>query len=84
MKVAIIGGKASTTLIEALIKGVEEKTGEKIEFVDMHLKDIEEFTQILPENKDTYTFELIKHEKPFYPKKKHCPKGHEKPYKFHK
>ena len=40
MKVAIIGqGKAS--LIEALVKAVEEKTGETVEFVNVHSEDIE-------------------------------------------
>lgn len=84
MKVAIIGGQASTTLIEALIKAVEEKTGEKIEFVDMHSKDIEEFTQILPTDTKKYTLELASIVEPFDPEGKYFRKGHKKPYKFHR
>lgn len=42
-KIAIIGsGKG--TILEAIVKAVEEKTGEKVELVNIHSKDMEVLT----------------------------------------
>ncbi len=49
MKVAIMGhgGIGKTTLIEAMIKAVEMKTGEQIEVVNIHSKDSEFLNQMI-------------------------------------
>ena len=88
MKIAVIGhvdhGKVS--MIEALVKGVEKKTGEKIELVTIHEKELEFLTQEIHINKPSdLEFEINNSmlEEPF-PKSKPFAKGHEHPYKYHR
>ena len=82
MKVAIIGqGKAS--LIEALVKAVEEKTGETVEFVNVHSEDIEELTS--PIEMPKVDFKLTNYQIDYVPTiKDKKTKGHERPYKYHR
>ena len=43
----IVGSRSHPSLIEAMIKAVEEKTGEKIECVNIHSKDAEFLNQTI-------------------------------------
>lgn len=89
MKIAVIGhvDHGKTSIIEALVKGFEEKTGEKVEFVTVHDNEIDLLVrkQELPKVEEL-VFEINNYriEEPFFPKAKHCPKGHERPYKYHR
>jgi len=60
MKVAVIGHMepAKTTLIEAMIKAVESKTGEQVEFVNVHANEKEFFTQPIREKAISITNEM--------------------------
>lgn len=88
MKVGIIGhiGDDAALLAEALIRKFEEKTGEKVELVHVnHDQDYsipEELISTTLGIRNIQTPDLIDHS--FYPKAKHCPKGHERPYKYHR
>lgn len=60
MKVGIIGGigPAKTTLIEELVKAVEQKTGEQIEFVTVHANEKDFFNQPIREKAISITKEM--------------------------
>lgn len=83
MKVAIIGTNApQQTLIEALVKAFEEKTGEQVEFVNIHSKDAEILTQKVPIKEiDPCILEPIEQ---FTPPPVQKTKGHKRPYKYHR
>ena len=82
MKVAIIG-QGNATLIEALVKAVEEKTGETVEFVNVHSKDIEELTK--PIDMPKVEFEVKNYKVEYVPIiKGKKTKGYEHPYKYHR
>lgn len=79
MKIAIIGtDKPGKAEIDALIKAVEEKTGETVEIVNLHEGEFD-----LPEQTMSFkfdpSFKLI--EQPFPEPKR---KGHIRPYKYHR
>ncbi len=87
MKVAVIGHvDHKTTILEALIRAVEAKTGEKVELVHVNHDEFEllgfKSEPILIKDFDMEIPKLIDHH--FYPKAKHCTKGHERPYKYHR
>lgn len=93
-KVIIIGGligPEKTTIVEALVKGVEARTGEQVECVMVHKEDIE---TLLPGADVGALFPQIEHnpeplilrarpeiKEPFIETKI---KGHIRPYKFHR
>ena len=82
-KVGIIGNVAPSglTFIEALVRSVEEKTGEKIQVVNIHQKDVEYLTQKIPvEDIDPVIIKPISIQAVVSETKS---KGHERPYKFH-
>lgn len=60
MKVGIIGhvDHGKTTIIGALVKAVELKTGEQIEFVSMHEKEKQFFTKPIREEAISITNEM--------------------------
>ena len=60
MKVGIIGHaeSAKTTLIEALVKAVEQKTGEQVEFVNVHANEKDFFSQPIREKAISITNEM--------------------------
>lgn len=82
-KVAIIGHvDHKTTVIEALVKAVEEKTGEKVEIVTVHKEDIKCLERPLDRTEEVFIIEKLPELKePFIPR---LPKGHIRPYKFHR
>lgn len=87
MKIAIIGtgNPEERTLIEALVMGVEEKTGEKVEIVQVHEKDLKVLTTQLPQiDKEPITLiaPTIMELTSVPPSEKR--KGHERPYKYHR
>lgn len=78
MKIAIIGaGKPGKTELEALIKAVEEKTGEQVELVNLHEGEFDLPEQTMPFKFDL-TFKPVDLPPP-EPKRK----GHVRPYKYH-
>lgn len=79
MKIAIIAGNPQQSLIESIVKAVEEKTGEKVEYVQVHEKDAEFLTQKVPVKPI-----ILKPIEPYVEDpKKWKKKGHERPYKYH-
>lgn len=83
-KVAIIGAitHEQKTLIEALVKGVEERTGEKVVAVNVHEKDADFLTQkVTMDEVESY---LLKSVKMYSPPPEPKRKGHIRPYKHHR